>query len=255
MSAPAAFFELRAVCKDYGTQSILRDVNLPLREAEHTAMLGASGCGKSTVLRLLAGLETPTAGDVFIGGAHASSPGRVLIPPHHRRLAMVFQDLGLWPSQTVFENVLLGLDGCRWPPSERRSRVGAALELCRIEGLAQRLPGTLSGGEQQRVALARALAVDPALLLLDEPFAGLDLATKARLFGDLGELVVKRNLTVCLVTHDPTEAFTLCTHAVVLGEGGVLERGPWKDILCRPRSPLLQAFGKSHRPPALEPRS
>jgi iron(III) transport system ATP-binding protein len=242
MNRASPLFELRAVHKSYGTQRILGDVNLVLRSGEHTAVLGPSGSGKSTALRLIAGLEAPTAGDVYVRGQHASAPGRVLLPPHRRGLAMVFQDLGLWPSQTALENVCLGLEGRCLSAPARRSRAEEALELCGIAPLARRRPGTLSGGEQQRLALARALAPDPSFLLLDEPFAGLDLATKAALLEDLGELAIERRVTICLVTHDPTEALTLCSHAVLLEEGSVTESGPWPDLLRVPRSPILAAF-------------
>lgn len=242
MSAPVPLIELRSVSQAYGAHRVLRDLSLALLEGEHTALLGSSGSGKSTLLRLVAGLEAPTSGDVFVAGAHASSARRIVIPAHERRLAMVFQDLALWPSQSVFENVLLGLDGRPLPRLDRRNRARAALELCRIGGLAERLPATLSGGEQQRVALARAIAVEPALLLLDEPFAGLDLFTKSQLLTDLRELAVRRGMTLCLVTHDPSEAFSLCTHAIVLEREVILERGPWKEVLREPRSVLLRAF-------------
>jgi ABC-type sulfate/molybdate transport systems ATPase subunit len=216
-----------------------------LQEEEHTALLGSSGSGKSTLLRVLAGIEMPTSGDVFICGMHASSARRIVVPPHERHLAMVFQDLALWSSLSVLENVMLGLDGRRLSRPDRRNRAREALELCRIGDLADRRPATVSGGEQQRVALARAIAVEPALLLLDEPFAGLDLSTKAQLLVDLREVVARGNMTLCLVTHDPSEAFSLCTHALVLEEGRVLERGPWKEVLHEPRSALLQAFRRS----------
>jgi ABC-type Fe3+/spermidine/putrescine transport system ATPase subunit len=230
-----------------GARSILRDVDLTLLEGEHTALLGPSGSGKSTLLRVLAGLEAPTSGDVFLAGAHASSARHVLVPPHERHIAMVFQDLALWPSLSVLDNVMLGLDSCRLSRPDRRSRARAALELARIAELADRLPATLSGGEQQRVALARAIAVEPALLLLDEPFAGLDLSTKSQLLIDLRGLVARGGITLCLVTHDPNDAFSLCTHAMVLEGQQVRERGPWKDVLREPRSALLQAFRSAAR--------
>lgn len=250
MSAAVPLVELREISKSYASGVVLRDLSLALREGEHTALLGASGCGKSTALRLLAGLEAPCSGEILFQGAVASAPGRILVPPHRRRLAMVFQDLGLWPAQSVSENVLLGLEGSRLSRSERRDRVMAALDLCRIATLGARLPGSLSGGEQQRVALARAIAGDPILLLLDEPFAGLDLATKADLLTDLRRLRDERGLTLCLVTHDPTEALALCTHALVMGEGTVLEGGTWEAVLREPHSPLLRAFRRFSSAPA-----
>ena len=246
MNGHGVAFELREVSKRYGARSVLSDCSLSLPESESTALLGVSGCGKSTVLRLLGGLEAPTRGEILINGSPASCPGRILVPPHRRRLAMVFQDLGLWPALNVFDNVLLGLDGCRLPPVERRSRATAALQLCRVGELAARMPGTLSGGQQQRVALARALAPDPLFLLLDEPFAGLDLATKMELLADMKAVLSARRLSLCLVTHDPTEAFALSTHGVVLDQGRVSEHGPWEEILRAPRAALLQAFRNSY---------
>src|SRR5688572_6996991 len=239
--------ELREVSRHYGTRSVLSNCSLVLRAQESTAILGVSGCGKSTVLRLLAGLDGPTRGDVFVNGALASSADRIHVPPHERRLGMVFQDLGLWPMLSVLDNVLLGLDGCGLSRAERRSRAAAVLALCRVSELAARMPGTLSGGEQQRVALARGLATDPVCLLLDEPFAGLDLATKSELLDDMRRLLSARGLGVCLVTHDPVEAFTLCTHGILLDEGRVSVGGPWDEILRAPRSPLLQAFRNSYQ--------
>jgi ABC-type Fe3+/spermidine/putrescine transport system ATPase subunit len=247
VSASAPLLELRAVSHTYGPRSVLRNLDLTMREGEHTAVLGSSGSGKSTLLRIIAGLELPTSGDVFVAGAHASSSRRIFVPAHARHLSMVFQDLALWPSVSVLENVVLGLDGQRLSRLERGSRAQTALDLCRVGQLAGRRPGSLSGGEQQRVALARAIAVEPALLLLDEPFAGLDLSTKSRLLIDLRELAEKRGMTLCLVTHDPSEALSLCTHAVVLDGERIVERGPWCDVLLEPRSDLLRTFRKAAR--------
>jgi len=172
----------------------------------------------------------------------ASAAGRIVIAPNERRIAMVFQDLGLWPGLDVMDNVRMGLEASGLPRQERRRRAMAALDLCGVGELAQRLPGTLSGGEQQRVALARALAAEPAVLFLDEPFAGLDLATKADLLRDVKNLVSARGLTVCLVTHDPTEAFALCTHAAIVEEGRVAQHGPWRELMSDPHSAILRAF-------------
>jgi iron(III) transport system ATP-binding protein len=242
MTVPISCFELRGVSVRRGSRDVLSDCHFRLATSVHTALLGTSGCGKSTVLRLLAGLEAPTDGTVFVYETLASAAGRILMPPSKRRLAMVFQDLGLWPALTVLGNVLIGLEGSGLRPDRRRSRALAALDLCRVGQLGDRLPGTLSGGEQQRVALARALAAEPAVLFLDEPFAGLDLVTKAELLGDIKELVSARALTVCLVTHDPTEAFALCTHAAVLEGGRVSQHGAWSELMNDPRSAVLKAF-------------
>jgi ABC-type Fe3+/spermidine/putrescine transport system ATPase subunit len=235
-------FEFRAVSKDYDGYSALVEVSFALASGEHTALIGPSGCGKSTALRLLAGLEIPSAGQVLLGDQVVSEPGRILIPPHRRGVALVFQDLALWPNLSVLDNVLLGLAGTGLSRSEARACAREALTLCGIVALAARRPGRISGGQQQRVALARALAPRPKFLLLDEPFAGLDLMTRARLLREVAALAVERGLTLLLVTHDPLEAASLCHCAVVLEEGRMVETGPLADLLRNPQSQMLQTF-------------
>src|SRR2546422_7723893 len=161
-------FELRSVSKVYDGRTVLSEVSFTATAGEHTVILGPSGCGKSTLLRLLAGLDAPSAGQVLLDGNIVSEPDRILRPPHLRGVAMVFQDLALWPNLSVMDNVLLGLSGSRLAKREMQERAREALALCAVESLAQRKPGNISGGEQQRVALARALAVQPAYVLLDE---------------------------------------------------------------------------------------
>ena len=240
MSAPVC--ELRAMTKSYGGAFALRGISFAVPVGEHTSLLGPSGSGKSTILRLLAGLEAPDEGEVWMGGARVSAAGRIDLPPHRRGIAMVFQDLALWPNLSVRDNVLLGLSGVRLPRAERRERAREALALCSIEDLAGRRPETLSGGQQQRVALARALALEPRLLLLDEPFSGLDLVVKARLIDEVRRLADERGFTVLLVSHDPLEAAPFCRAAVVLREGEVEEAGLLSALLQAPRSELLRAF-------------
>lgn len=155
---------------------------------------------------------------------------------------MVFQDLALWPNLTVLDNVVLGLSGQRLSRRQARERALEALALCGIGALAARRPGTLSGGQQQRVALARAIAVQPDFLLLDEPFAGLDLVTKMRLLEEIGNVAADQKLTVILVSHDPLEAKALCEFVVVLKEGQVEECGLLDELLRGPKSQLLQVF-------------
>lgn len=192
----------------------------------------------------MAGLETPTSGTVLIDGKPASKPNEVLIAPHQRGLAMLFQDLALWPNLSVIENVRLGLSGTGLSRAETRSRAEDALALCDIRELADRKPGRLSGGQQQRAALARAMATRPRFLLLDEPFAGLDLETKDKLLTEIGAIAQSQSITVLLVTHDPLEAAAISRNAIVLDHGRIIESGSLDDVLRKPRSRLLRLFGQ-----------
>ncbi len=235
-------FELQNVSKSYGGKPVLSHLSLTFEAGRHTAVVGPSGCGKSTLLRLVAGLDAPSSGRVLIDGEVVSEPEVVLRPPHRRHLAMVFQDLALWPNLSVLGNVSLGLAGKHLPRQEAKTRAEESLSICGIVDLAARKPGQLSGGQQQRVALARAMAARPTFLLLDEPFASLDLSTKDRLLTEIRSLAEAHPLTLIVVTHDPLEAITLCQHAVVLDDGMLIESGPWDELLSRPKSTLVRLF-------------
>jgi ABC-type sulfate/molybdate transport systems ATPase subunit len=155
---------------------------------------------------------------------------------------MVFQDLALWPNLTVLGNVEIGLAARRLSPDERKTRATEALAACGLEGLTKRRPATLSIGQQQRVAFARALAVRPRWLLLDEPFASLDLVLKAQLTGELGRLVSQLDCTLVLVTHEPDDGRSLCSQVIVLEDGKVQDFGSWGNVLDQPRSALLGLY-------------
>jgi ABC-type Fe3+/spermidine/putrescine transport system ATPase subunit len=235
-------FELQNVSKSYGGKPVLSHLSLIFEAGRHTAVMGPSGCGKSTLLRLVAGLDAPSSGRVLIDGEVVSEPEAVLRPPHQRQLAMVFQDLALWPNLSVLGNVSLGLAGKHLPRQEARTRADETLAICGIADLADRKPGQLSGGQQQRVALARAMAARPRFLLLDEPFASLDLSTKDRLLAEIRSLAEGQPLTLIVVTHDPLEATSLCQHAIVLDDGALIESGAWDELLRSPQSALLRLF-------------
>jgi ABC-type Fe3+/spermidine/putrescine transport system ATPase subunit len=229
-------FAFRSVSKVYDRNRVLDEVSFTIPAGEHTAILGPSGCGKSTVLRLLAGLEAPSTGQILFSGQVVSEPNKILRPPHLRGVAMVFQDLALWPNLSVMENVLLGLSGAGLTKKAARTRAHEVLALCAIQSLAERKPGTLSGGEQQRVALARAVAVQPAYL---------DLVNKAALCKEMTSLVAERHITLIVVTHDPLEAIVLCSSALVLKDGRIEEAGPLDDLLRTPHSEMLKVFRTS----------
>jgi len=240
--------ELREVSRSFGANCVFGGVSLVIQPLENLALVGPSGCGKSTLLRLIAGLDPPDAGEVWISGGRASSAAQVLVPPHQRRLAMVFQDLALWPNLSPLDNVALGLSGTSMANRERARRSMESLELCGIGALARRKLSSLSGGQLQRVALARALAVQPKLLLLDEPFAALDLTVKAALYEQIRRLSAKERITLVMVTHDPMEATALCSHGAVLERGTIQERGEFSRLLTNPLSETLRAFVKQLPP-------
>jgi len=212
-------FEFSDVSKTYAGILALDHVSVRIPAGTHTSILGPSGCGKSTLLRLLTGLEAPTVGTILLDDQPISTAGHIIRSPHERGMAMVFQDLALWPNLTMRDNVRLGLSGLRLSRRETSHRIREALELCGIADLADRLPSQLSGGQQQRTALARAIAVQPRFLLLDEPFSGVDLADKSRLLTEIGRLAQERRFQVVLVSHDPWEALALCDTAILLDRG------------------------------------
>ena len=241
----AAGFELRSVSVSYSGHLALDDLSAVVCAGQHTAILGPSGCGKTTVLRVLSGLEVPTTGEVLLNEVVVSRPGETVLAPHRRGVAMVFQDLALWPGLPALDNVLLGLSGSSLSRSDARERSREALSICGIDSLASRLPAEISGGQQQRVALARAIAVRPSFLFLDEPFAGLDLVTKAGLLTDIAALADQHEFTIVLVTHDPVEVARLCSVAIVLEAGTVCESGKLDALLANPGSATLRASARS----------
>lgn len=209
--------QIQNLLKGYPKKPVLRNVQFNLEAGARILLCGPSGSGKSTLLRLIAGLEAPDQGVIHLAGTLASNGAKVLIPPHKRGLAMVFQDLGLWPNLTAWSNVSLGLSACKLSKTENRERTAHALQLCGISSLAKRRPCDLSGGEQQRVGLARALAVQPQLLLLDEPCNGLDLALRHAFLRQVVELSEAMGTAVLLVSHNLHDA------QVIRGDIAVLE--------------------------------
>ena len=211
--------QIQNLTKAYPIRTLLQNVQFQLEAGARVLLCGPSGSGKSTLLRLIAGLEAPDQGEIRISGTTASNGRRVLVPPHKRRLAVVFQDLGLWPNLSAWNNVMLGLSSSKLSKTQKRERTSQALQLCRIGGLGKRRPSDLSGGEQQRVALARALAVQPRLLLLDEPCNGLDMALRHAFLRQVVELSDEMGTAVLLVSHNLHDA------QVIRGDLAVLEEG------------------------------
>jgi len=239
-----AHVSCRGLVCSLGGRLVLDGVELELQPGESVALLGGSGSGKSTLLRIISGLDAPGRGEVLFDGRSASSDGRILIPPHQRKVAMVFQDLALWPNLTAQENVLLGIFGLRLPRRTALSRAEDAMRMCGVQELGGRLPATLSGGQQQRVALARALSMQPRLLLLDEPFGGLDLLTRHGIVHEIAELRRSLGFALLLVTHDLKDVRLLCDSVAVLEAGKVVDRGPLAEVTANPQSALARACAR-----------
>src|SRR5438067_6474649 len=202
-----------------------------------TVLLGESGAGKSTVLRLLAGLLHPEHGHISLNGiTYFDSEQHIVVPPQERPFGYVFQDYVLFPHLNVFENVAFGLRAQHLPQSTIRHRVGKALEQVHLAGLDQRRATQLSGGQQQRVAIARALALQPRLLLLDEPLSALDVQTRREVRQELRHILADVGITTVLVTHHYLEALLFGHSILVLDHGQVIQQGSQRDLLERPRS-------------------
>ncbi len=245
-NAPHAV-ELLAVAKRFegrgGPTVAVHGVTLDVPSGAFVAVLGPSGCGKTTTLRMVAGFETPSAGEVRIGGTTVSAPARgVFVPPEERRIGMVFQSYAVWPHMTVAENVGYPLRVRRLPPDTRQARVAALLELTRLEGLGQRYPHQLSGGQLQRVALARALAAEPAVLLLDEPLSNLDARLRQEMRIELKAIQRRVGAAVLYVTHDQDEALALADRVAVMGGGRLHQVGAPEAVYGAPVDRFVAEF-------------
>jgi len=225
------------VALHFGTTQVLRDINLKVEPGEFFALLGPSGSGKSTLLRLIAGFNRNQAGRVLIDGRDVSA-----VPPWQRNVGMVFQNYALWPHMTVAQNIAFGLEERRLPTADIKRRVAAVVELVELNGLEQRRPGQLSGGQQQRVAIARTLAIEPQLLLLDEPLSNLDAKLRLQTRQELKKLQRRLNITTLFVTHDQEEALTTCDRIAVLDQGVIQQVGTPLALFDHPQNRFVSQF-------------
>jgi sulfate transport system ATP-binding protein len=229
--------EVRDVSKRFGDFVALQDVSITVSDGALTALLGPSGSGKSTLLRVIAGLEIPDSGEVVIGGDDVTSA-----PARSRGVGFVFQHYAPFKHMTVHDNVGFGLSVRRRPKDEIRARVEELLALVRLDGLAGRYPSQLSGGQLQRMALARALAVQPQVLLLDEPFGALDAQVRAELRAWLRRLHEEIHVTTIFVTHDQEEAMEVAEQIVVMNAGKIEQAGSPRELYERPNSEFVMSF-------------
>jgi len=223
--------------KRFGDFQALRDVSLDIPDGELTALLGPSGSGKSTLLRIIAGLETPDTGSVWLGDRDVTR-----IPPQKRGIGFVFQHYAPFKHMTVRDNVAFGLTIRKRPRAEVKARVSELLRLVQIEQFADRYPAQLSGGQRQRMALARALAVEPEVLLLDEPFGALDARVRKELRVWLRRLHDETHVTTVFVTHDQEEAMDVADTIVVMDEGEIEQVGSPRELYEHPANPFVMSF-------------
>lgn len=228
---------LSSISKQYGNFAAVKDFSLDVRDGEFLVLLGPSGCGKTTTLRMIAGFIEPTHGSITIGATDVTA-----LPPYRRNLGIVFQNYAIFPHLSVYENVAYGLRRRKVEKTELDRRVKASLERVRLDHLAQRLPKQLSGGQQQRVAIARALAIEPDILLLDEPLSNLDAKLRHQVREEIKTLQRDLGITTVMVTHDQEEALSLGDRLVVMQNGEVQQIGSGRDLYQSPANLFVADF-------------
>jgi putrescine transport system ATP-binding protein len=231
------FLRIIDVVKDFSGYKAVNHVSLDIAKGEIFALLGSSGCGKTTLLRMLAGFETPTSGSIVLNGQDLSG-----LPPYERPLNMMFQSYALFPHLTVWDNIAFGLRRDGLPSDQVAERVEAMLKLVQLGKYAKRKPHQLSGGQQQRVALARSLAKQPQMLLLDEPLGALDKKLREETQIELVNIIEKVGVTCVMVTHDQEEAMTMASRVAVMSEGRFLQVGSPSDIYETPQTRFVADF-------------
>jgi putative spermidine/putrescine transport system ATP-binding protein len=231
------YLELQSLHRDFGTVKALDGIEISLGEGEFLSLLGPSGCGKTTALRLVAGFDRPDAGRIVVDGRDVTN-----VPPNKRGMGMVFQAYSLFPNMTAAQNVEYGLRVRRQDKSDRRRRVGELLELVGLGNAGDRYPHQLSGGMQQRVALARALAIQPRVLLLDEPLSALDAKVRVQLREEIRRIQLELGITTLYVTHDQEEALSVSDHVAVMYGGRIEQMGSPAEMYSSPATPFVAEF-------------
>jgi spermidine/putrescine transport system ATP-binding protein len=229
--------ELHDIGMTFGATRAVGDVSFTVEGGEFFSILGPSGCGKTTILRMIAGFLNPTEGRIVIGGRDMAGLG-----PDQRPTAMIFQSLALFPLMPVWENIAFGLEARGASKAERRKRAEELLKLIALEGYGDRMPGELSGGQRQRVAIARALAVEPQVLLLDEPLSALDLKLRQHMRAELRALQKRTGVTFIYITHDQSEALAMSDRIAVMSAGVLQQVGAPRELYDNPATPFVASF-------------
>ncbi|MBW7057500.1 ABC transporter ATP-binding protein [Paracoccus bogoriensis] len=229
--------ELAQIGMTFGTTRAVSDVSFKVEQGEFFSILGPSGCGKTTILRMIAGFTEPTEGRVLIGGRDMKGLG-----PNQRPTAMIFQSLALFPLMPVWENIAFGLEARGVGKAERRRKADELLRLIALEGYGDRMPGELSGGQRQRVAIARALAVEPGVLLLDEPLSALDLKLRQHMRAELRALQKRTGVTFIYITHDQSEALAMSDRVAVMSAGLLQQVATPRELYDNPATAFVARF-------------
>ncbi|RED18089.1 ABC transporter ATP-binding protein [Pontivivens insulae] len=232
-----AVIEIKNVAKRFGDYQALHDINLTIDDQEFMVLLGASGCGKSTLLRIICGLETASEGEVWIGGKRVDH-----LPPKDRGISMVFQNYAVFPHLTVFENIGFGLRMQKLPNDQVKRRVERTAGLMHIDQLLKRYSGELSGGQRQRVAVARALAMEPDVILMDEPLSNLDALLRMEMRAELKGVLAESNTTAIYVTHDQVEAMSMADRISVMHEGKIVQAASPIEVYRDPAAEFVAGF-------------
>ncbi len=220
--------ELKNITHYYGEHSVLDDLSLNIEDKKLTCLLGGSGSGKTTILRLIAGLEIPENGQIVIDDQNVTKNNQILVPPYKRNIGFIFQDLALWPHFTVYKNIAFGLDERKEKNVEET--VFQMLDFFGLREHAEKFPHQLSGGQKQLVAISRSLVLKPKILLMDEPLASLDVKLKRKILEHIKNLKQDFDLTIIYVTHDHREAFKIADKLIVLNKGKIEETGTVEQI-------------------------
>lgn len=220
--------KLNNISHSYGSKTVLQDLTLGFEAKQLTCLLGSSGCGKTTILRLIAGLEITQAGEIFIDNKSATANEQIIISPQKRNIGFIFQDLALWPHFTVYKNIAFGLNERK--EKNVKDTVFKMLDFFELHEQAEKFPHQLSGGQKQLVAISRSLVLKPKILLMDEPLANLDVKIKRKTLELIKKLNQRFDLTLVYVTHDHKEAFAIADRIVVLNKGRIEETGSVEQI-------------------------
>ncbi|ADZ92627.1 ABC transporter ATP-binding protein [Marinomonas mediterranea] len=235
--------DIRNISKSFEDKTILHDINLTIEKGEFLTLLGPSGCGKTTLLRIIAGLEFPDTGRIqTLSGAFVDRDKEQFLPVAKRGLGYVFQDYGLWPHMSTYENIAFGLKQQKRPVSEIKQRVDEVLELVKLTGHDQKLPEKLSGGQKQRVSIARALAASPQIILLDEPLSNLDANLREELGLEIRQLTGEMGITCVNVTHDRREAQLLSDRIALMKDGYIHQLSNPTELFQKPASRWASEF-------------